>query len=107
MWFSLVVIFSGLGNVALAVMRYRAGENTLIGSLIENFKWLPMLVIFLGGLSLHLSQALLAHMFEIDMTWGATAKELDQSNFFLEVPKVLKKVRNESLPFKPRLHSQC
>jgi len=91
-WFSLIVIFSGLGNVALAIMRYRSGENSLVGALIENFKWLPMLVIFLGGLSLHLSQALLSHMFEIDMTWGATAKELDQSNFFLEVPKVLKKV---------------
>jgi hypothetical protein len=29
-------------------------------------------------------------MFEINMTWGATAKELEFSNFFLEVPKVLK-----------------
>jgi hypothetical protein len=31
-------------------------------------------------------------MFEIDMTWGATAKEAEFSNFFIEVPKVLKKV---------------
>ena len=49
-----------------------------------------MLAIFLGGLSLHVSQALLAHMFEIDMTWGATGKEAEFSNFFIEVPKVLK-----------------
>lgn len=28
-----------------------------------------MLAIFLGGLSLHVSQALLSHMFEINMTW--------------------------------------
>ena len=33
----------------------------------ENFKWILMLGIFLGGLSLHVSQALLAHMFEINM----------------------------------------
>jgi hypothetical protein len=52
-----------------------------------------MLAIFLGGLSLHVSQALLAHMFEIDMTWGATAKEAEFSNFFIEVPKVLKKFK--------------
>lgn len=52
-----------------------------------------MLCIFLGGLSLHVSQALLAHMFEIDMTWGATSKEAEFSNFFIEVPKVLKKFK--------------
>ncbi len=49
-----------------------------------------MLFIFLGGISIHVSQAILAHMFEINMTWGATAKELEFSNFFVEVPKVLK-----------------
>lgn len=52
-----------------------------------------MLAIFLGGLSLHVSSALLAHMFEIDMTWGATSKEAEFSNFFIEVPKVLKKFK--------------
>lgn len=29
-------------------------------------------------------------MFEIDMTWGATSKEVEFSNFFLEVPKILR-----------------
>ena len=52
-----------------------------------------MLSIFLGGLSLHVSQALLAHMFEIDMTWGATSKEAERSNFFIEVPKVINKFK--------------
>ncbi|KPM37879.1 hypothetical protein AK830_g8658 [Neonectria ditissima] len=92
-WFSIIIVFNGLGNVALAVMRYRAGERSLFGALFENFKWTLMLAIFLGGLSLHVSQALLAHMFEIDMTWGATSKEAEASNFFIEVPKVLKKFK--------------
>lgn len=91
-WFSIIIVFNGLGNVALAVMRYRIGENSLLGSLFENFKWTFMLAIFFGGLSLHVSQALLSHMFEIDMSWGATSKEAEFSNFFIEVPKVLKKV---------------
>lgn len=91
-WFSIIIVFNGLGNLALAVMRYRAGEKALVPALIENFKWTFMLAIFLGGLSLHVSQALLAHMFEIDMSWGATSKEAEFSNFFIEVPKVLKKV---------------
>jgi len=74
-------------------MRYRTGTHSLLGSLFENFKWTFMLAIFLGGLSLHVSQALLAHMFEIDMTWGATSKEAEFSNFFIEVPKVLKRFK--------------
>lgn len=109
-WFSIVIVFNGLGNIALAVMRYRIGERTflyareyqflssaicmLICQLVgENFKWILMLGIFLGGLSLHVSSALLAHMFEINMTWGATSKEAEFSNFFIEVPKVLKKFK--------------
>lgn len=92
-WFGIIVVFSGLGNLSLAVMRYRISEKELIWSFLENIKWLTMFVIFLGGLSLHVSAALLAHMFEVDMTWGATSKELEFSNFFMEVPKVIKKVR--------------
>lgn len=92
-WFSIVLVFNGLGNISLAVMRYRTGTHSLLGSLIENVKWTLMLAIFLGGLSLHVSQALLAHMFEIDMTWGATSKEAEFSNFFIEVPKVLKRFK--------------
>jgi len=52
-----------------------------------------MLAIFLGGLSLHVSGALLAHMFEYNMQWGATAKEAEFSNFFIEVPRVLKRFK--------------
>lgn len=74
-------------------MRYRTSEMSFFKSITENIKWIPLLSIFLGGLSLHVSSALLAHMFEIDMTWGATSKEAEDSNFFLEVPKVIKKFK--------------
>lgn len=92
-WFSIIIVFNGLGNLALAVMRYRIGERSFISALLENLKWIPLLSIFLGGLSLHVSSALLAHMFEINMTWGATAKEAEFSNFFIEVPKVLRRFK--------------
>ena len=84
------MVFSGLGNLALAMLRYRSGERSFLGSLFENIKWIFLLYIFLGGISIHVSEAILAHMFEINMTWGATAKELEFSNFFIEVPKVLR-----------------
>lgn len=92
-WFSIIIVFNGLGNIALAIMRYRIGANTFFGALAENFKWIFLLAIFLGGLSLHVSQALLSHMFEIDMQWGSTSKEAEDSNFFAEVPKVIKKFK--------------
>jgi hypothetical protein len=67
-------------------------------------------MIFFGGLSIHISKALLAHMFSYNIRefsfdsrsfprptllaeWGATKKEVERSNFFLEVPKILLRFR--------------
>lgn len=90
-WITLVIVFNGLGNLALAVMRYRTGERSFLSALWENICWLPVLFVFLGGISIHVSEALLAHMFEVDMTWGATAKTLEFTNFFIEVPRTLRR----------------
>lgn len=92
-FFAIVVIFTALGNVALAVLRYRIGEKSLLSALWENFKWVPLLVVFLGGVSLHVSQALLSHLFSIDMSWGATAKEVENVSFFEEIPRVIKRFK--------------
>lgn len=59
----------------------------------DNFKWLPVITIFLGGISLHVSQALLCHFFSIDMTWGATAKEVEEVNFVEEIPRLLRRFK--------------
>jgi len=61
--------------------------------LAKNFSWFPLMFIFLGGVSTHVSQALLCYLFSIDMSWGATAKEVDDASFFEEVPKILKKFK--------------
>ncbi|KAM0278332.1 hypothetical protein ACHAQH_005251 [Verticillium albo-atrum] len=59
-------------------------------SIFTNFKWAPLFTIFLGGLSLHVSKALLCHFFEINIQWGATSKEVERCNFLEEIPKILK-----------------
>lgn len=46
---------------------------------------------FFGGLSIPLSQAILAHLFSYNITWTATKKEVERSNFFKEVPRILKR----------------
>ena len=90
-WFSIVIVFNGLGNIGLASMRFRTNHGSILSNLLLNFKWTLLLAIFLGGLSLHVSAALMAHMLGFNMVWGATAKEVEQSNFFIEVPKVIKR----------------
>ena len=109
------VVFPGLGNLGFTLLEYRLGHRSLFSSLTENLKWVPFLYVllttllspllisvvyfprssffFFGGLSIHLSTALLAHLFSYNITWGATKKEVERSNFFLEVPKIWRRFR--------------
>lgn len=92
-YFAIVFVFNCLGNVALAVLRYRLDGHGIISGLLTNFKWILLLTVFLGGNSLDVSQAILLHMFSIDMNGGATAKEVVDTSFFEEIPKLLKKFK--------------
>ncbi|KAG6010511.1 hypothetical protein E4U43_008555 [Claviceps pusilla] len=85
---SLVVVFNAAGPIALAIVRYRSGEKPLLKALVENFKWIPMMTVFFGGISFHISSALLAHLLHVDMQWGSTSKEKEDSNFFQEMPRI-------------------
>lgn len=87
-YIALIFVFSGAGNVSLATLRYRVEGRNFLKSLWENAKWIPLLYIFLGGISLHVSQAIMCHMFSIDMSWGATSKEAEDTTFFVELPRL-------------------
>ncbi|KAI1085283.1 glycosyl transferase family group 2-domain-containing protein [Whalleya microplaca] len=90
---SIIVVFTGLGNCALAILRYRLNQQSLFIAFWNNIKWIPLMSIFLGGISLHVSQAILSHFFSIDMTWGATAKEVEDVNFLEEIPRLLRRFK--------------
>ncbi|KAI0601675.1 glycosyl transferase family group 2-domain-containing protein [Biscogniauxia sp. FL1348] len=90
---AIIVVFTGYGNVSLAILRYRLNQQSLLSAFWDNIKWIPLMTTFLGGLSLHLSQALLCHFFSIEMSWGATAKELKEVNFIEEVPRLLRRFK--------------
>lgn len=92
-YFGIIVVFQALGTVALAVLRYRVENRNILSALFENLKWLLLLSIFLGGISLHVSQALVFHQLGIDMSWGATAKEATETSFFKEIPTILRKFK--------------
>ncbi|CDO70154.1 hypothetical protein BN946_scf185009.g5 [Trametes cinnabarina] len=90
-WLACTVVFPGAGNLGFTLLEYRLGQRKILESLVENVTWIPFFFFFFGGLSVHLSQALLAHLFSYNITWGATKKEVERSNFWLEVPKILKR----------------
>ncbi|KAH8116831.1 glycosyl transferase family group 2-domain-containing protein [Phellopilus nigrolimitatus] len=90
-WLACTVVFPGSGNLGFTLLEYRLGTRPLLASLKENMTWVPFFFFFFGGLSVHLAQALLAHLFSYNITWGATKKEVERSNFFLEVPKILRR----------------
>ncbi|KAI1773548.1 glycosyl transferase family group 2-domain-containing protein [Hypoxylon cercidicola] len=94
---SVIVVFTGFGNFSLAILRYRLNQQSLIAAFWSNIKWIPLMTIFLGGLSLHVSQALLSHFFSIDMAWGATAKEFEEVNFLEEIPRLLRRFKGTFL----------
>jgi len=57
----------------------------------HHFLILSCSFFFFGGLSLHISGAILAHLFSYNITWGATKKEVEFSHFFKETPAILKR----------------
>lgn len=56
----------------------------------ETIKWMPLFMIFFGGISLHLSKAILCHFFCVNMEWTSTAKELEATGFFIGMDKIAK-----------------
>ncbi|CAK5262707.1 unnamed protein product [Mycena citricolor] len=82
------VVFPGLGNLGFTLLEYRIGHRNFFSGIVENLRWVPFFLFFFGGLSIHLSTAILAHLFSYDMTWGSTGKEVERSTFWIEVPRI-------------------
>lgn len=83
-----IFIFVICCPICFAVYRQRLGNKQLLKGLLEAFMWIPFFLIFFGGLSWHLSYALLAHLFSLPIEWSSTAKELDAGGFFVGMERV-------------------
>ena len=57
-----------------AIYRYYWKRDSFSTALVENSTRTVMFVVFFGGLSTHISWALLCHLLSIDMQWDATPK---------------------------------
>ncbi|KAJ7122674.1 glycosyl transferase family group 2-domain-containing protein [Mycena crocata] len=92
-WLACMVVFPGAGNIGYTLLEYRLGHRSILSALVENSTWVPFFFFFFGGLSIHLTTALLAHMFSYNIQWGATKKEVERSNFWIEVPRIWQRFR--------------
>ncbi|KAJ7659258.1 glycosyl transferase family group 2-domain-containing protein [Mycena polygramma] len=92
-WLACMVVFPGAGNIGYTLLEYRLGNRSILAALVENSTWVPFFFFFFGGLSIHLTTALLAHMFSYNIQWGATKKEVERSNFWIEVPRIWQRFR--------------
>ncbi|KAF3921835.1 hypothetical protein AA313_de0206154 [Arthrobotrys entomopaga] len=86
-----IFVFNIVGNMSLAILRYRLREKHFFRSLCENLKWTPFLMIFFGGLSFHLNTMIISYLFSIPVDdWTGTKKETEDSDFFKETSKIIR-----------------
>lgn len=90
---AVLVVFDVSVPVANAIYRYRSRQSPLFYALLENFKWIVLLCVFFGGLSLHITKALVYHLLSLPLTWGSTAKTLDNSYFLKELPMIWRRFK--------------
>ncbi|KAJ6474591.1 glycosyl transferase family group 2-domain-containing protein [Mycena vitilis] len=90
-WLACTTVFFGTGTVGYTLLEYRLGHKELIRGFLINLMWIPFFFFFFGGLGIPVSQAILAHLFSYNISWSATIKEVQRSNFFKEIPKIFKR----------------
>jgi hypothetical protein len=90
-WLAVIIIFVAEGFVGTVVARHRAKDANLLEAASEHLKWTPLTVLFFGGLSYHVFTATMSFFFSIKVAFAATSKDVEDSNFFLEVPAIIRK----------------
>ncbi|KAF9255184.1 hypothetical protein L218DRAFT_884674 [Marasmius fiardii PR-910] len=90
-WFVCTVVLPIAGNISFIILEYRLGQRNIVSSVAENIRWIPFFFLLFGGLSIHIGGAILAHLLSYNIKWEATKKEVEQSNFFIEVPRIWKR----------------
>ena len=90
---STLMVFNVFTPIVNAIFRFRTRQGNLFFVLFENLKYITILAVFFGGLSMHITIPLICHLFEIPIRWGATAKTLESSYFLRELPMIWRKYK--------------
>ncbi|CDU25157.1 uncharacterized protein SPSC_04991 [Sporisorium scitamineum] len=90
-WLSVLFVFCVGGLFGHVIFKVRAGKATLYRAVLDHIKWIPAFSAFFAELSYHVLLALMAHITGYDMTWSATVKDVTESNFWKEIPAMLRR----------------
>lgn len=86
----MAVIFNVLSPLAYSMLRHRQGHETFFMAIWTCIKWMPMFLLFFGGISYHLIKAIICHFFSINIEWTATAKELEAHGFRAGLDRIVR-----------------
>lgn len=90
-----LVVFNGLAPLGISMAKHRLGTNSyFLPAMIEAIKWTPLFALFFTGLSYHLCKAAVYHFFALDISWGATSKEIGAWGRGLGLSKIIWNFRN-------------
>ncbi|GAO48090.1 hypothetical protein G7K_2277-t1 [Saitoella complicata NRRL Y-17804] len=90
---SQLVVFFALAPISGAVLTSKMRDGPFWRQLYNSIKWMPFFAIFFSGVSLRVSMSLLSHMFEYNMQWGATGKEVNETTFIREAKNILREFK--------------
>lgn len=88
-----LVVYDVAIPVINAIYCYRSGKAPFLYSLYQNFKWILLLCLFFGGLSMHVSQSLVWHLLGLPIHWESTAKSLRTSYYLKEIPNIWRRYK--------------
>lgn len=88
-----LIVFDVSVPVVNAIYRYRTRQAPLFFAFYENFKYIMLLCLFFGGISIHITQSLIWHLLGLQMHWDSTAKSLEASYFVKELPMIWRKYK--------------
>ncbi|KAI8814953.1 Ncp1-like protein [Cladochytrium replicatum] len=86
--FTTIVIFTFRSVITRSIVQYRAEEGGFLDCFLRNLSYAPFYTLLFSGLSWHLSISLLAHLVDYNMSWTATAKEVQSISFYREFSRI-------------------
>ncbi len=76
--------------IAYNYMLHRLGKRNFFVGMWDTIKWMPLFMVFFGGISIQLAKSSMGHVLGINIEWTSTAKELEATGFFIGMDKIIK-----------------
>jgi len=86
--FYCILVFTVLAPIANIVLKYRLGQRGLLRGIKEEYMYVIITSVFWSSIGWHLCTSILRHLFSLPIVWGATVKEVENTNFFRELKLV-------------------